>query len=104
MRFRVRTPDQNFVFESDNETVSVGRSSENDFIVPLNDFSRKHCLITIRGNYVFLMDLGSKNGVMIDGLRITPNKQYPIYKTTSVYLANHFQFLQDAKAEDEVTA
>lgn len=93
MLLRIKGKDETFSFDTDKEVTTIGRSSDNDFVVPLPDFSRKHCSITIKGEYAFIMDLGSKNGVIVDGKKIRPNEQYPIYANTRVVLANHFEFI-----------
>ena len=93
MKLRIKGRDQIFSYDTENENVHIGRSSDNDFVIPLNDFSRKHCLVTFKGNYAFIMDCGSKNGVSIDGKRIEPNRQYPIYANSRVILANLFEFI-----------
>lgn len=93
MKLKIQGKYQEFLFDLDLETVIIGRSSESDFVIPLDDFSRKHCQITFKGEYAFIMDLGSKNGVIIDGKRIPAHQQFPIYTTTKVLLANHFEFI-----------
>lgn len=93
MLLRIRGRGNAFVFETDQEVITIGRSSENDFVISLPDFSRKHCVVTIKGEYAFIMDLGSKNGVEVDGQKLKPNEQYPIYANSRVKLANHFEFI-----------
>jgi pSer/pThr/pTyr-binding forkhead associated (FHA) protein len=92
MKIRIKSQKEIFSHEVTGDTVTIGRSSENDFVIPLEDFSRKHCQITFSNNYAFIMDLGSKNGVIIDGKRIKPHEQHPIYDTSKVILANYFEF------------
>lgn len=91
MRLRIKTPDKIYEYICTSETITIGRSSENDFVIPLEDFSRKHCQLTIKGNYIFLMDLGSKNGIIINGKRIPEHQQYPVYKDSKIILANFFE-------------
>lgn len=93
MKLRIKGQGQIFSHDTKKEIVTIGRSSENDFVVPLDDFSRKHCQVTFKGNYAFIQDLGSKNGVSIDGRRIEPNRPYPIYANSVVVLANLFEFI-----------
>jgi pSer/pThr/pTyr-binding forkhead associated (FHA) protein len=93
MKLRIKGRDQIFSHDSKQESTSIGRSSDNDFVIPLDDFSRKHCVVTFKGNYAFIMDCGSKNGVTIDGARIEPNRQYPIYANSRVVIANLFEFI-----------
>lgn len=93
MQIRIKYKDEILAFETDKEIINIGRSSDNDFVVPYDDFSRKHCQVTFKGEYAFIMDLGSKNGVTIDGKRLNPNQQYPIYANSRVILANLFEFI-----------
>lgn len=93
MKLRIKARGHEFEHKIESEIVTIGRSSENDFVIPLEDFSRKHCQVSFKGEYVFIMDLGSKNGILIDNKRAEPHKQYPIYQNTKVILANHFEFI-----------
>lgn len=92
MQLKIKCNDEILTYESDKETVTIGRSRENDFVVPYDDFSRKHCQVTFKGEYAFIMDLGSKNGVTIDGKKIPPHVQLPIYASSRILLANLFEF------------
>lgn len=93
MKIRIKSKTEVFFHNVETEMVTIGRASENDFVIPLEDFSRKHCQVTFKGDYTFIMDLGSKNGVMIDGKRIRPNEQYPVYENSKITLANNFEFI-----------
>ena len=93
MQVKIKFNDQVLIFETEKETINIGRSTDNDFVVPFDDFSRKHCQVTFKGDYAFIQDLGSKNGVSIDGKRIPPHQQFPIYLTSRVLLANLFEFI-----------
>lgn len=93
MQLKIRGKGCEFIYETEKETTTIGRSSENDFVIPLDDFSRKQCQITFKGDYVFIMDLGSKNGVLLNDKRIPAHQQFPIYNTTKVVIANLFEFI-----------
>lgn len=93
MRLKIKGMGQEFFHDGKSESISIGRSSDNDFVVPMEDFSRKHCLVTRKGDYFFITDLGSKNGIIIDGVRLTANKTYPIYVKNCIILANHFEMI-----------
>lgn len=105
MRIRIKTQNQVFNHETDSDVVTIGRSGDNDFVIPLEDFSRKHCQITAKGEYLFIMDLGSKNGVMLDGKRIPPKEQFPVYKNTRILIANHFECIlfEEVVYKEEMT-
>jgi len=47
--------------------IVVGRSSEAKFRIPLDSVSRRHCEIFEKDGAVFVRDLGSTNGTLLDG-------------------------------------
>jgi len=48
----------------------IGRSSENDIHIPDKSVSRRHAEIYFENDVCYIRDLGSKNGVKVDGKRI----------------------------------
>lgn len=93
MLLRLKIGDQILSHNARTSVVDIGRSSDNEFVVPHEDFSRKHCQITFKGSYVFITDLGSKNGVVIDGKKIPPHEAFPIYPKSKILLANYYQLM-----------
>ncbi len=64
---------EEIVHETKKNSFVIGRSPYCDIIVPFEGFSRKHCQIDITDEGdVFLTDLDSANGVIIDGKKINP--------------------------------
>lgn len=61
-------------FKVDKPTCIVGRSSQCDVVIPHEAVSRKHCQIEFKDGELYVTDLGSINGVSIDGQKITPNR------------------------------
>ena len=49
----------------------VGRESTRVIALPDSSVSRDHALVTVRGEQVFLKDLGSKNGTFVEGIKLT---------------------------------
>lgn len=69
-------------------SVSVGRGSDNDVVIDLQQVSRKHCRISADAHgAIVLEDLGSTNGTFVDNLnnRIS---QTPLQIGQTVYLAD----------------
>jgi pSer/pThr/pTyr-binding forkhead associated (FHA) protein len=93
MKLRIRALDEMYTHDTDKEVVTIGRATDNDFVIPLDDFSRKHCQITIKNDYSFIMDLNSKNGITVDGKRIRPHEQIAIYPTSKIIIANYYEFI-----------
>lgn len=60
----------------DCETLSIGRSHSNDHSFPDDaSLSRKHLRITRESDGVWLDDLGSKNGTMLNGARVASRQR-----------------------------
>lgn len=66
--------------------VLIGRSSKCDLRVQDESISRHHCRIEVKEGQVLVTDLGSANGVYIDGKLIPANKPmpYPIFLTLTI--------------------
>jgi serine phosphatase RsbU (regulator of sigma subunit) len=58
-------------FPLDKERVTIGRSRENDVFLPDQWLSRHHAEIRQKDGSFFLVDLGSKNGTLLNGVRVT---------------------------------
>lgn len=75
----------------------IGRSAKCDVVVPQEGMSRQHCQIELIDGEVFITDLGSTNGVLIDGVKIEAHKQIP-YQT---FLTLSFGAVQSCQIELE---
>jgi pSer/pThr/pTyr-binding forkhead associated (FHA) protein len=51
--------------------VNIGRAEYNDLVVPDDSVSSQHAKLTRREGIWILTDLGSTNGTMVDGERVT---------------------------------
>lgn len=54
--------------------ITAGRHQKNDLVLPHNEVSRFHASFKVRGQSVTLEDLGSSNGVLINGVRKTRHR------------------------------
>lgn len=61
-------------FKVDKSSCVIGRSAQADVVIPHEAVSRKHCQIDYREGELYVTDLGSINGVLIDGQKIAPNR------------------------------
>lgn len=52
-------------------TTHVGRARSNDVMLDDARVSREHAVITVDGAFVLIEDLGSRNGVYVNGRRVT---------------------------------
>jgi pSer/pThr/pTyr-binding forkhead associated (FHA) protein len=48
---------------------TIGRGSTNDVVLDSMQVSRRHAVITINGPFVTITDLGSRNGLFVNGAR-----------------------------------
>ena len=67
-------------FKIDKESCTIGRSPQCDVVIQHEAMSRKHCLLEVKNGNLFVTDLGSSNGVSIEGEKIPPNTPVP-YQT-----------------------
>ncbi len=49
---------------------AAGREPENPIHLPSRRVSRRHCVFTVQNDRVFVRDLGSANGVVVEGRRV----------------------------------
>lgn len=54
----------------DHETTSIGRSAENDIVLPQAFVSRQHAAVVREGPTYFVVDMNSTHGTFINGARI----------------------------------
>jgi pSer/pThr/pTyr-binding forkhead associated (FHA) protein len=68
------------------DVVTIGRSKSCTIVAPYDGISRNHCQINFENGEIFVTDLGSTNGVFIDGTKVEPNVKtpYQTYLTFSI--------------------
>lgn len=64
-------------FELGPKPVVIGRVPPADMVIDDSQISRKHCRVTMAAGEVFVTDLGSSNGTLVDGKRISGNAFLP---------------------------
>ncbi len=52
-------------------SVMIGRAAGNDIVLTEGEISRFHALLSLEDGQVFVQDAGSRNGIIVDGERIT---------------------------------
>lgn len=75
--------------ENEETCISVGREGNNDIIINTNSISRQHVqILQDADNNVFLIDLNSTNGTLLDNVLITPDQPTKFLSHQSVVLGN----------------
>jgi pSer/pThr/pTyr-binding forkhead associated (FHA) protein len=57
-------------FELKKETATLGRNTDCDFQIPLANVSRRHTQLMVKGEKLFVRDLGSSNGTFVNNKRV----------------------------------
>jgi len=86
-----------------NKTYSIGRSNDNDIVITAPSISRHHASLSFINDHWIIRDLGSQNGIWLDGIRLN---DATLLKNSAVKVGNVsllFELLdeQDIKAENE---
>ncbi len=89
MKLTITSPKYNLAFETKKRETTIGRINGNDWVVHSEALSRTHCIVYDLGDRgAAIMDPGSKNGVVVDGVRLPPEKMVPINHSSIIMLAN----------------
>ncbi len=78
--------DKTLDLATDKTCVIVGRSPKCDLVIPHEAISRQHCQIEFIKDRFYITDLGSSNGITIDGKKIPPNTKVPFLSTSQLTL------------------
>lgn len=82
------------------KSVIVGRSPKCDLVIPHESISRNHCQIEIIKGLFYITDLGSSNGVTVNGQRIPPKTKVALATTSQVSLGKlECEISESAKIE-----
>ena len=76
----------------DKPIVLIGRHQECDIQIPSRKISRRHCCVAQVYNYLVVRDLGSTNGLRINGTRATEGNLQPGDELTIGNLAYRVQW------------
>lgn len=78
-----------FAFADGQDLVkTLGKNPDNDIIVSHQHVSRKHCVIEYRGGKLFIKDIGSTNGTIVQGRKIEVGRSVPIAIGNEIYLGS----------------
>jgi pSer/pThr/pTyr-binding forkhead associated (FHA) protein/antitoxin (DNA-binding transcriptional repressor) of toxin-antitoxin stability system len=95
-------PNEGQSFDLNADSVTIGRSHEND--IQINDLSvsRNHAKITRKGNTYVIRDLGSKNSTVVAGKKLHPEEEYEIGEGSSVSIGGIMISLVRSASESEM--
>lgn len=92
LRLTIRTSSGEIGFSSERAEILVGRREGVDLVLPEPAASRNHCLLRVEKNGVRVVDLGTVNGTVVDGTKVTqallvPGQEFRIGGTAIRLLA-----------------
>src|SRR5262249_24884660 len=93
--FFVQTANWNYAFEIDKAEISIGRELKNDLILDDPRVSRYHAMARKTAEGVMLRDLGSGNGVFVNGHRIAPNVDFKLAENAQIKVGSCTLTFQD---------
>ncbi|MFH1130226.1 MAG: FHA domain-containing protein [Pseudomonadota bacterium] len=74
--------------------IRVGRSAENDIVIPEYSLSRTHCAFKYVSGGIAIVDLESTNGTQVKGEILTPNRLFKLEDGDEIVLGRYrFEFL-----------
>jgi signal transduction histidine kinase len=87
-------PHRGSTFDLNDGITTVGRSHDNDICLPEIGVSGHHAKLLKKDGKIFIVDLGSFQGVFINGQRIEPGVEVELRKENSLVLGNSVLSLQ----------
>jgi len=97
-------PDRGQSFDLEMDTISIGRSPDNDIQMNDRSVSRKHLIILKKANKYFIQDQDSKNGTFINDKRIRSGHAVEIKEALPIALGKTVICLGKPRSGDELTA
>lgn len=86
-------------------TVVIGRSADADYSIAHDAISRRHCRLLFDDGAVWIEDLQSSNGTVLDGRRLEPGDRSRVPPDTEIVLAGEVvldrAFLRDLRSQLE---
>ena len=82
-------------------SITIGRDDECNLILPDPSISRNHAQIHIIGEEVIAEDLGSQNGIVVDGQKLREGQRMPMNSKSEIQLGKFTLVLLTDSAEDQ---
>lgn len=79
-------------FSFDHGSYIIGRNDECDIVLPSNSVSRQHARIYVENDRCYIEDLGSANGVIVDGQRVVKTRD--LGTASQIRIGDFYLFLE----------
>lgn len=101
LKLLIKVSNQQKQIFSFGTSVLIGRDEECSLILPDPSISRKHAQIHIVGDEVIAEDLGSQNGIVVDGQRLRNGQRMPMKSKSEMQLGKFTLVLLTDSADDK---
>ncbi len=91
---RITTPTESRVHLVDRLRFSIGRSPDAEIILLSPSISRKHLLVEIQGDQIYVEDLQSANGSFVHATQLKPKERVPVDSNTPIRLGTSAEVLK----------
>ncbi len=81
------TTQQNQIFEF-KDSIIIGRGEDCSLILPNVSVSREHAKIYMAGEEAILEDVGSQNGIMLNGEKLSKNERKELVSRSEIQIGN----------------
>jgi pSer/pThr/pTyr-binding forkhead associated (FHA) protein len=86
-------------FSFSEGTYLIGRVDGNDIILPSSNVSRQHAKLFVRDDSCFVQDLGSSNGVIVDGQRIQGERD--LGSAAQIRIGDYYLYMEFNRDRDD---
>jgi pSer/pThr/pTyr-binding forkhead associated (FHA) protein len=91
------------VIEIDRLRTVIGRREDVDLTLPSRAVSKEHCVLTLADGAVEIEDLGSTNGVAVNGTRLQPGGKRRLFHGDSIRLAENLALFRQTGCFGDAT-
>jgi hypothetical protein len=85
-------------FDIGRNRVFLGRSQDNDVVIPYDDVSRRHALVYREGGQSWVKDLSSANGSTVDGSALGQDPVPIEHGSVVTFAAHRYRFVEKTDA------
>lgn len=90
-------PDTERIYALESETITIGRDLSNDIVLPDPEVSRWHLQLNRQGSAYVVRDLGSTNGTLLNGVRLTAPRTLTVYDTLDLGTTARLHYVRSPK-------
>ncbi len=87
-------------FSFDHGSYVIGRLEDCDIVLPSTSVSRQHARVFVEGGRCYIEDMGSANGVIVDGQRVLGKRD--LGTASQIRVGDFYLYLEFKRAQQEL--